>query len=214
MRTLADWSRQIDAVLRSGLRGSTLAPVLGASEAERVAYARGFTDDFGHRRAVDLPLLTWVLHIPRQPGPRADRIDVALWESLLDPDGDATSTLRTPDGPVAPDVREHGIEVWTEVELASLQALWWHAHSAADHQPRDRALSLARWLMAELQPDNGTNRPWAVATFAELAAGGDVDAAMYADTLLHNCQVQAGRADRFSCVLLLDAANRLAALSG
>lgn len=215
MRSIEDWASQINAVLTAGLRGTALEQVLTADDSTRAAYARGFVDDAGHRRVVDRPLLTWVLNIPRWKGPRVDRIDVALWECLLDPHGDPLSLIKIDDeGPVAPEAREFGIEVWTEIELASLQALWWDVMSAGDHEPRYRTLSLARWLMAEIQPDNGTNRPWAVATFAELAAGGDTDAAMYADTLLHNCQVSLGKPDLLSTVILLDAKHYLAPLDG
>lgn len=209
MRSLTDWAGQIESVLGRGLRGSSLEPVLGAPEGERLAYARGFADDFGHRRAVDGPLLAWVLDVPRWAEP-APRVDARLWAALrsgVDPLG----LVPAGEGPVAPDAREIAIEVWTEIELASLQALWWHAKRAGDGGAvRERALSLARWLMAELQPDNGTNRPWAVAAFAELAAGGDVDAGLYADTLLHNCQVSLGKPDLLSTVLLCDAAKCLA----
>jgi hypothetical protein len=210
MRTLTDWARQIDAVLRSGLRGSSLAPVLGAPESVRAAYARGFADDFGHRREVDPPLLAWVLDVPPwgEPAPRAD---ARLWAALKT-GADPLSLIPRGEGPVAPEAREIAIEVWTEIELASLQALWWHGRGNA--AARERAVSLARWLMAELQPDNGTNRPWAVAAFAEMAAGGDVDAGLYADTLLHNCQVSLGKPDLLSTVILLDAAACIRALPG
>jgi hypothetical protein len=64
--------------------------------------------------------------------------------------------------------------------------------------------------MDELQPDNATNRPWAVAAFAEMAVEGDGDAELYADTLLHNCRVTLGRPGLLSTILLLDARRSLA----
>ncbi len=209
MRSIDDWASQINAILTAGLRGTTLEQVLTADESTRAAYARGFVDDAGHRRVVDPPLLAWVLRAPLWDIPNPARSDVALWATLAREAGDPLASITTQTGPVAPQAREHGIEVWTEIELASLQALWWHARRDPSPAILDRARSLALWLMAEIQPDNGTNRPWAVATFAELAAGGDGDAAMYADTLLHNCQVSLGKPDLLSTVILHDAANYL-----
>ena len=206
MQPPADWANNIDVVLQAGLHGSTLAPVLGASDLERRSYAQTFADDFGHRRAVDAPLLSWVLKVEPWTDPVQGRVDAALWAALRTGD-DPLSLIDTDDGAVAPGARAGGIEVWTEIELASLQALWWHARRSPE--VRGRALSQARWLMAELQPDNGTNRPWALATFAELATAGDTDAGLYADTLLHNCQVSMGRPDLLSTVILLDASASL-----
>lgn len=202
----AEWSRQIGAVLRAGLRGSTLDPILTAPEPDRLAYAKAFADDFGHRRAVDPPLLAWVLDVPLWAEPAPGRTDAQLWAALKT-DADPLVIISTPEGPAAPEARELGIEVWTEIELASLQMLWWHARD--NDAVRDRAVSLAQWLIAELQPDNGTNRPWAIAAFAELACDGDTDAAMYAETLLHNCQISMGKPDLLSTVLLLDASRAL-----
>ena len=225
MQTLDHWQAQVRAVLAGGLRGSSLAPVLEADEATRLAYARAFADDAGHRRLVDPPLLAWVLGVELWEPPSTTRRDVRLWAALTEPTVDPLSLIDSPAGPIAPEAREEGIEVWTEIELASLQALWWHSSPSRErmrsnrdaqlgepcHLVRTRARSHARWLMAELQPDNGTNRPWALATFAELAAGGDTDAALYAETLLHNCQVTLGKPDLLSTVLLLDASRLLAA---
>lgn len=210
MRTAAEWLRQISALAELGLRGTDLAASLQADADQRLAAAKAFADDFGHRRAVDPPLLAWVFRVQPWLEPRDPRVDILLWHALHDP---AAFPSLPPQGPLSPASREQGIEVWTEIELASLQALWWHAR----HEPAllSRAHAQARWLMDELQPDNGTNRPWAAATFAELAAAGDADASLYADTLLHNCQVSLGKPDLLSTVLLVDARRRLAeAVSG
>ncbi len=227
MRTLDQWHAQIKAVLAGGLRGTGLETVLGADAEARLAYARAFADDAGHRRAVDPPLLAWVLGVEPWDETPTTRRDVRLWAALHNIQTDPLALIDTPAGPLAPEARAEGIEVWTEIELASLQALWWHAHPSTHprwggrlaRQParpevRDRALSHARWLMDEIQPDNGTNRPWAAGVFAELAATGEgtdaLDAALYAETLLHNCQVVLGKPDLLSTVLLLDASRLLA----
>jgi hypothetical protein len=210
MRTLAEWLTQVENLARAGLRGTRLEQSLDAAAAVRLDFAKTFADDFGHRRAVDPPLLAWVMRVPPWREPDPARLDVRLWHALHS--RDLPPEASRGEGPLSPADRRQGIEVWTEIELASLQALWWHARLRRDPTLRERAESLARWLMAEMQPDNATNRPWAVATFAELAAAGDTDAALYADTLLHNCQVTLGRPDLFSTVLLLDARRSLARL--
>lgn len=210
MRTLADWHRHVSNLADAGLRGTRLADALGLDEAGRRAFGEGFADDFGHRRAVDPPLLAWVLRVPPWREPAGSRMDLRLWHALH---AGETPELPGDPGPLSPHAREEGIEVWTEIELASLQALWWLARRTGRADLDSRARSLARWLMDELQPDNATNRPWAVGAFAQLAAEGDGDAALYADTLLHNCQVSLGRPDLLSSVLLLDARRSLAEIT-
>lgn len=186
------------------LTGSDLGEALAGPLDQRTAFAGEFRDDAGHRRAIDPLVLAWVLKLPATAAtPRTDRPDMVLWRALLEPTSTPVSEILRGEGPVAPALRSEGLEVWTSVELASLQAMWWHARRS--DAARKRAVSHAHWLMAEIQPDNGTNHAWAVASFAELAAQGDTDAGLYAETLLHNCQVTLGKADRFSALLLVDA---------
>lgn len=212
-RGLQEWRQQIGSVTTAAIRGTALELALGATPEQRLAFATTFADDAGHRRPVDLPLLAWVLRLEDSPGSAsntaADRPDLRLWRALQTAADDPDTLIATSTGPIAPECRGEGIEVWTEVELACLHALWWHAGLQDSESLRDRAEDHARWLMDEIQPDNGTNHAWAVAPFAELAAAGDSDAALYAETLLHNCQVTLGKADRFSAVLLVDASRYL-----
>lgn len=96
------------------------------------------------------------------------------------------------------------IELWTERELTMVHAAWllegW----------TDIAERSARWLINEIQPDNATNLPWAVQVFASLSIqDGSAEARLYAETLLHNCMVSAGRPDPLSALILLDAARQL-----
>lgn len=210
--TLEHWKRLIDAVAKAALRGTPLEQALAAPPQAALAFARAFADDAGHRRAIDRPLLAWVLGLePWENSGTAetDRTDLRLWRALRDPAIDPHAIVGSRLGPLAPDCRDEGIEVWTEVELACLQALWWHARIAGSDTLHHRARAHARWLMDEIQPDNGTNHAWAVAAFAELATEGDADATLYAETLLHNCQVTLGRADLLSAVLLTDASRCL-----
>lgn len=68
-----------------------------------------------------------------------------------------------------------------------------------------------RWHLEHTQPDNATNRPWAVAVFA-LAQ--DPESQLYAQTLLHNCQVSASaQPEPLTAAILLDAAMQLEAIA-
>lgn len=208
-RDLQSWKTLCLAAAARGTLGTDLAQIRGQPEEAREDFVRTFADDAGHRRPVDRPLLTWCVGTELPPPAPGLRRDVLLWWGLSAPDGAGVAECLTPEGPLCPELRAEGIEVWTEAELASLQALWWHAWRRPDPALTARALAGAAWLMAELQPDNATNRPWALAIFAELASRGDIDAVLYAETLLHNCQVLTGRPDRLSSVLLRDAARRI-----
>ncbi len=102
------------------------------------------------------------------------------------------------------------IEVWTERELCAIHAL----DRLATHRNRpgwrDRARRVGRWHIEHTQPDNATNRPWGLHVFLALAeSGGDPDASLYAETLLHNALISSGRPEPLSAEILLDAADAL-----
>ena len=108
-------------------------------------------------------------------------------------------------GPLTPDFTRLTIEVATETELASL-----HALSHAGELARARVDSASDWIVQNLQPDNATNHPWAGHVFLNRAfETGSVEHRLYAETLLHNCIVSLGRADRFSALILLDSGRSL-----
>lgn len=101
------------------------------------------------------------------------------------------------------------IETTTETELSALHALSHHARRDPSGRLAERCLDAARWHVDELQPDNGTNHPWAVHVFLALAED-DSTARLHAESLVHNALVSSGRPDRFSACLLLDSARLLA----
>jgi len=102
------------------------------------------------------------------------------------------------------------IETATEAELSGLHAAWRIARRCGDAGLLERCFEAATWAVEELQPDNATNRPWGAHVFAELwLARGNSGAALYAQTLVHNCQVTFGRPDRISALVLWDAAEEL-----
>jgi hypothetical protein len=193
----------------------------GASDPSRSL--EDFADEAGHRRAVDRPFLAWLgrREPPAQAAPPSTDPDVAIWHAIAtdtpipeavwefhrrsewrsDFDAGSLFPQRNASGPIA-------IEVWTEVELSALQGLAWKAD--ADPDLRSLVRQTAHWLTENLQPDNATNHPWAIHVFAAIGVrDNNPDASMYAQTLLHNCQVAQGRSDAFSALILKDAADAL-----
>ena len=163
-----------------------------------------FADEQGNRRAVDAPLIAWLTgtsaEVPSRPG-----LDLILWHALA---ADSPIGVSLPEsGPLqdanAPSRGEVAIEVWTERELAAIQALWTLGVSRNNKALRDRAEAAASWCVQELQPDNATAHPWAVNAFVALSAAGDIEADLYAQTLMHNAQVGTGRPGRFASLVLL-----------
>ena len=116
------------------------------------------------------------------------------------------------DGPLWPQARFSGLEVWTETELCGLHALSCLARLRARTDWARRVARARDWHLAHTQPDNATNRPWALHVFL-LATPPRPEARVYAETLLHNALVLNGRPDLLSAWILLDAAKRLESYS-
>jgi len=133
--------------------------------------------------------------------------DVGLWWAVVDHKVDINSLISDPgDGPLWPQDGYRTIEVWTESELSSLHALWRLARINNSDDLKKRVSRLRQWHLQHTQPDNATNRPWALHVF--LLAGTPEDQ-HYAETLLHNCMVISAKPDALSAWILLDAANEL-----
>lgn len=190
------------------------------------AQVRAFRDERGHRRACDLPFLSHRFGHDAGPAPTEARHDAALWWALHDATIDVDAILDKDKQPEqdyphqgARRGGEHGlfrqdlfqtIEVWTEADLSGLHALFHLARQRRREDWRTRVFDTARWHVAEVQPDNGTNHPWATHLFLLLAAeDDDPDAGLYAETLVSNSLVTLGRPDAFSQHILADAANAL-----
>jgi len=100
------------------------------------------------------------------------------------------------------------LEVWTECELSALHAL---ARLVRLHPTPARVARLEElraWHMEHTQPDNATNRPWALHVFARI---GDPESALYAETLLHNVTASDARHEALSRWILLDCVRELSA---
>ena len=200
--TLSDWAR----ALRSQAE-PVASPCLPTQESE-VAH---FRDELGHSRAVDEPFLRHVCGLPaRAPELKASSPDVALWWMTLDDEASPWPLLDADGTHLIPRSDACQIEIWTETELSALHAVWTIACIRHDADLAQRCLVAARWHVAELQPDNATNHPWAIHVFLELWIRSDSpEARLHAESLLHNCLVQRGQPDVFSAIILLDAARTL-----
>ncbi len=190
----------------------TLGEDLGAADwrPERID---GFSDERGHRRVVDRYLLAWrgrAEAVVTEPPP-PENSEARLWAALTHDTLSAHDTLPVRTQPHAPLFEQPGdvvIEVWTETELASLHALWWHAQSdgGLDQLVRD----VGAWHVERMQPDNATNHPWGLHVFLLLhLEHGAEGADLYAQTLLHNCMVSQGKPDRLSAHILADSADAI-----
>lgn len=188
-----------------------------------VPSAEGFHDDRGNQLAIDGPFFA-VLSGERAASRESDRTDVRLWAWLsgAEPSPDLQGLVIAPaDGapaPLLPRQRDdEAIEVYTDVLLCATHAAWSLARSerspltgsAEREAVRVRCVRGCEWLMANLQPDNATNYPWAVHVLLECSDALGYEATHYAETLLHNCQVTYGKADLRSAWILWHAAGEL-----
>jgi hypothetical protein len=198
------WLQRLDAAAASRLKHAQWP--LPPSHAP--AWIESFRDDVGHRRPVDPAFLSHLCGVPLTSKHPMATSDVVLWEQLASgvPDAGVIQPLLDSHAPsLAMSCREMGIEIWTETELASLHALSWLGDGY-----RPRLHEAAAFVMAELQPDNGTNHPWGIHWFAHVeSTTGDRYAGMYAETLLLNAVSNGGVPDLFSALILADAANWL-----
>jgi hypothetical protein len=135
--------------------------------------------------------------------------DVGLWWALADADVNVDELIEGPGGgPLWPQTRFSGVEVWTEAELCGLHALWCLARGRGREDWLRRVDAARRWHLAHTQPDNATNRPWALHVFL-LGDPPSPETRLYAETLLHNALVLNGRPDLLSAWILLDSASRI-----
>lgn len=199
---LTTWHTRLLRAARSRLASLEWPP------SDPLAFCSTFRDDAGHRRAVDGPFLAHLMRLA-PGGSGGTSPECVLWtQAALPQESRDQSAIRmTLEGhpqALAMPLREAGIEIWTETELSCLHALTW---LGMPHEAR--ADAAARFLIDELQPDNGTNHPWAIHWFAWMeSAHGDVNAGLYAQSLLHNALTAGGGVpDLFSALILHDAAN-------
>lgn len=210
---LATW---LTSLARGGLREFAWILDRPIDAARAQALFTSFADESGDRRPIDALLLSIVTEIPLTDEAKARILRhahadpaLALW--IATAAGSKEPAIRiSADGPLFVALRESGIETWTEAELSGL-----HAMSLQRDLHAARMDTLADWLVAEMQPDNGTNRPWAVHVFLRRwITRGDVESRLYAESLIHNCRVTLGVPDRLSAVILASGAKWLREWSG
>jgi len=165
----------------------------------------------------------WVLHLEHiagttpaelPPDPTlvsGDRGEQRLWRACAGESIDVARLLAERSGSLlAPDAFL-AIEVWAECELAAVHALHRLARTAPPSESerfRARLREAISWHLEHTQPDNSTNRPWALHAFL-LADDGSGEAALYAETLLHNMTATDARSEPLSRWILADAAREL-----
>lgn len=215
-RSLDSWITLLRSTAKPAVPTEFLQHRQNASHAAH-AWITTFSDDAGHRRDADTPFLAHTLAIAPlgSPPPRASELSLAWW-SLSQPAAFESLRFDLADhGPLFPGLRETGIETWTETELGAIHALLWHATHQHNTQLKDRAFRAAHWMLDNLQPDNATNHPWAIHLFVTMSLDPRRDepesaaADLYAQSLLHNAVVHTGTPDRFSALILWDAADFL-----
>jgi len=137
--------------------------------------------------------------------------EVGLWWAVVDRSVNVDALIAEPtEGSLLPQGLYRAIEVWTEADLCGLHALWRLARERGRDDWQARCECVRAWHLEHTQPDNATNRPWALHVFLELwLRRGDVDGRMYAETLLHNCMSMTGEPDALSAMILQDAAREL-----
>lgn len=161
--------------------------------------------------------------VSRTDLPDHTKSDERVWAALLQEQHDfeslwnevrraAVERSEADRGSLLPRSAYDAIEVWTESELSALHAFAWHALRMSDRSMLERILDVGAWHIEHIQPDNATNRPWAVHVFLILSRERAMpEAGFHAQTLLHNCQISHGRPDAFSAHVLRDAAEALEA---
>lgn len=133
--------------------------------------------------------------------------EVALWWARVEPSINVDAVLGDRrDGPIFEQGMYRAIEVWTDADLSAVHALAVLANDRRRADWQERVQAAVRWHLEHTQPDNATNRPWALHVFLQAETA---DGRLYAETLLHNCQAMSGRPDPLSAWILIDAARQL-----
>lgn len=199
------------------LATTPLANSSNYTQDQKQTFITNFRDDLGNRRPVDAPLLCRLLIVPfKQISTPVRNDELQLWQaqhSNTDPLTLVAPSSTTP-SPLFPHLHHLAIELWTESELSGLHALSHFAATSQNPAIPARMRSAAAWLLDNIQPDNATQRPWAIHVFLLMANDTHLshtvrsNAQMYADTLLHNAMIPMGPQvpDIFSACILLDSA--------
>jgi len=137
--------------------------------------------------------------------------EVRVWWARVDERVDIDAVLfRADDGPILRNDAYRAIEVWTDAELCVMHATWILARERDRRDWQARLERATSWHLEHTQPDNATNRPWALHVFLD---DDRPECRHYAETLLHNALAQAGVPEAFSAWILRDCAAALERLA-
>jgi len=145
-----------------------------------------------------------------EDGPRRSDVDSIAWRRWHAV-GELPWDAIKPTGALLEQGPFRTIEVWTETELAMLHLLERGLESPARAQVAARLADCIAWHLEHTQPDNATNRPWALHAFV---LHGSAEAELYAQTLLHNAHAGGAMGDPLVQWILADAHARLLARGG
>ena len=129
--------------------------------------------------------------------------EVRYWRLRAGLPDEALPTHST-EGPLLPSGLYHAVEAWVDSELSALHALWWVGRRCPDILARVNEAK--GWHLLHTQPDNATNRPWAIHVFA---LDPHPESQLYAQTLLHNALAASMRPGALAALLMLDAADAI-----
>ena len=195
MRSRQDWADHL----------RTIAMATGAIDLQNLHAASSFTDERGDRVPTDVLLISHVLNTPVRPDRPAQNAPERLW--LMACSRERALPDLSPSTPMLMSEQFGSIEVWTESLLSSLHALGWLAMTDHTSKLSVRVRRELEWILKHIEPDNATRRPWAIHLFVNHAlAHNDQESMLYAEELLHVCQVSSGKPDKRSAWILADAA--------
>jgi hypothetical protein len=138
--------------------------------------------------------------------------DTVLWRAACAPQDAAAAAeadrllAARPGSSLVDSTGFSALEVWTECELGALHALARWVRVAPTAARAARLEALCRWHLEVTQPDNATNRPWALHVFAR---AGEPEWTLYAETLLHNATASDARHEPLTRWILLDCVREL-----
>jgi hypothetical protein len=160
---------------------------------------------------IDIPFRHAVIEHAAVPAPaEAVSDETRLWWARCDASVNIDAIVhRAAAGPLLANDLYSAVEVWTDAELSALHVLWILARQRGRHDWSARVDIARNWHLEHTQPDNATNRPWALHVFL---TDDRFECQHYAETLLHNAMATMGHPDPFSAWILLDCAYALGPL--
>ncbi len=207
----SEWVRHLRGLARPVLQVAP-APSGGASGG---APEGGGAADLG-AGVLNEPFLAAVREHPVASGsaPPGSSPEVALWWAVAGARVDVDALISQPtEGSLLPQGLYRAIEVWTESDLCAVHALWILAQREGRTDWIDRVDRVRKWHLEYTQPDNATNRAWALHVFLlgpPPFATCEPESRHYAETLLHNAIAMDGRPTPLNAWIFLDAARWIA----